>query len=293
MDTSSWENGTYVGYSYATDWAGNTFRAGPSAPFDVDITRLESGSLAATFTSVGPGQFEMSVTGRIVDATGNGVVGENLHLNTYRGVRTCNDALCTTTTLGYTNLWDYTIVTDGSGYFNYTAPTATLLYENPIPSVHTTDRYFSFVYDSSNNQYGYVSGDLDDPPLQSAPSQYANSTWYSLISNLSTKLDPYGSDWQITVSGNLIRVDGQPAANVPIRFRTYSYNTVSGSWEFNTSPTYFETTTGAYGEFSMQLPTVLPAGSYWFRVYFYSDTYENMGSIYYPDPTGTIQYDLH
>jgi hypothetical protein len=295
MDTSSWGNGTYEGYSYATDWAGNTFRAGPSAFFDVGIKRLESGSLSATFTSVGPGQFEMSVTGRIVDANGNGVPGENLHLLSYRGVRACTDASCSSTLLSYSTFNDNTPITDGSGYFNYTVPTTQLLYENPVPSVHTTDRYICYVRDSSDKNYGFIIGDLDDPPQQLNPFQ--NASYYlqgNLISNLSTSLDPFGTDYRITVSGNLIRPDGQPAEYVPLRIRTWSYDPFAPGYVYNpSSSTYFEITTGAYGEFSYQVPTVFPDGSYYFYVRFYDDTYSYIGYLYQasPTPTGPLSFN--
>ena len=297
MDTSTWDNGTYVGYSYATDWAGNTTRTGPSATFQVDIKRLESGSFSATFTSVGPGQFEMSATGRIVDASGSGVAGENLNLLAYRYIRACADTSCTVTSTQFNSSYsDNTQSTDGSGNFTFTAPG--LIFENPVPAVHTTDIYYVYVRDTSNNLYGNMGGNLDDPPLQLNPSPpFLVSTQQSMISNLSTSLDLVGLDQRITVSGNLIRVDGQPAEYVPIRFRTYSWNTFLGSYEYNpVSPpsNYYETTTGAYGEFSYQIPTVFPTGSYDFRVYLYDDNYMSLGSLYQPSPTpGTIENHLN
>ncbi len=285
MDTSSWSNGMYEGYSYVTDWAGNTSMSGPSPAFQVDITRLESGSLSATFSSVGPGQFEMSATGRIVDAVGNGVAGVNLRLLVSRYVGAYTDSTCTTYTYSIDNTYeDITQSTNGSGNFSFTVPTATLTFENPLACVRAPD-YFTFnVYDSSSFLYGYLSGYLNDPPLQLNPSLFS-STRQRLISNLATSLDPFGPDWQITVTGNLIDVYGQAVQGVTMRFTTWSYNPFLGTYETNPSSGYYTTTTGSYGDFSLQLPTVFPTDPI---RYFYVDIWDDsryLGYIYQPSPT--------
>jgi hypothetical protein len=291
MDTSSWGNGTYEGYSYATDWAGNTTVTGPSATFDVDVKRLESGTFSATFNSAGPGQFEMSAAGRIVDAAGNGVAGESLELY----ARRARTSIAGTTT--YTYHYDNTQTTDLMGYFNFTAPASSLLFENPVPAVHTTDGFRFSVRDSSiqSKWYGYIDGVLDNPPLQLTPTQLP-STQKSLISNLSTSLDLYLTGpptdyYRITVSGNMIRVDGSPVASGPVRFLTSSYDIIAGSHQFSS---FFDVNTDADGAFSSQIPTDIPAGPWNFRVYIYDDNLDTMGSLYQLSPTpGTIQSDLY
>jgi len=296
MDPSSWGDGFYEGYAYATDWAGNTVRVGPSTAFEVKVRYIDSATAIATFADVSPPankDFIVTAEGRLMDGAGNGAPGEVIDVEFYRQLwNICQDPpACTMKGYEFTESGGVPLVsttqttTDPTGYIlPVSSPASSTTWE-----YQDTDRALVVLIDQDTGAwYGYIEAYLSDPEpvgvLNPWDQFFRQRVLFTALDYSSVPYTP--SDNEFTVSGSLVLQDGQPAAGVTVRMNV--------SWNGGAMNETHEQVIGAGGTFSFDYPAynlVLPNDTdVYFELRYYFDDSNlsvGLGEVYWLYSTGT------